>query len=333
MTKLINSQTELWPRSHKVLCVAALLFVILGIFTTPKLLISLGPMRRSLTAHIQSVRDTAYLEVLLFRLLCFVFAASLAVIAIMWRRILDSPFIQSINAHAPKESARHKAIMRPFNKSLLVITGCIGAGLLYVALAPRLFSPELLRMIAGEDGVIEYSTALLFMICSLMSVILSLRFSDQRARVVIHCLFAFGFFLMVGEEISWGQRFFNIDTLGVFKNANVQSENNLHNLFGYFADHIFIVAVLVYGFVLPVLARISIFYRRLFDLVGLPIASPGLAIGFLMISILQSWVVYRFLMPLPHFRLEELRELLSAIAFSLLMFESWLLSRSKEKSR
>jgi hypothetical protein len=53
----------------------------------------------------------------------------------------------------------------------------------------------------------------------------------------------------------------------------------------------------------------------------LPVASIGLAIGFFLISLLHDWTVYA-LIPSSSLRIAELRELLTGLAFLLLMRES-----------
>jgi len=101
----------------------------------------------------------------------------------------------------------------------------------------------------------------------------------------------------------------------------VQNENNIHNLLGYFADHLFIAGVFFFGVVLTVLRSAHPFWDRLFRKIGLPIASIGLAIGFFLISLLHDWTVYA-LIPSSSLRIAELRELLTALGFLLLMRES-----------
>ncbi len=66
--------------------------------------------------------------------------------------------------------------------------------------------------------------------------------TTMRERIV-PVLFAVGFFMLFGEEISWGQRLLGFETPEAFKEINVQDEFNLHNLAGYAADHIFIASV------------------------------------------------------------------------------------------
>ena len=210
-----------------------------------------------------------------------------------------------------------------------MVAACTAVGLLYVALGSHLFTTNQLRQINLEDGFIEYGTAALLMICCLASAVLAFRFRAHKARAVVHGLLAIGFLLMTGEEISWGQRIFAFETHHVLAEANVQNEFNLHNMFGYFADHLFIAGVFVCGFVLPILAYRWAFFRKLFAYAGLPIASPGLALGFLLVSMMHAWTVYRVLAPLRYLRVAELRELLTAVAFAVLLWECSLLSRAK----
>jgi hypothetical protein len=212
--------------------------------------------------------------------------------------------------------------------SLFAVGACAALGLLYVALGSQLFTTGQLALINNEDGLIEYASAALLMVCCVASAVLAFRFRAHKARAVVHGLLALGFLLMTGEEISWGQRIFSFETHRVLGETNVQNEVNLHNMFGYFADHLFIAGVFVCGFVLPILAYRRAFFRKLFAWAGLPIASPGLALGFLVVSLLHGWTVYRVLEPMPTLRVAELRELLTAVAFAVLMWECWLLSRA-----
>lgn len=310
------------------LYIFAILCFVLGYFISADLLISLGPMRLSLTSDIESVRKFAYAEVSFFKIALFILAFLLSIIAITWGRIQNSFFIRSINAR----KISYKNIRN--HQSLLLLSSCILVGVLYMMLGSYFFSPAQLIMINSEDGLIEYMSVLFFIICFLLSSVISIKLyrQNQLIRAVMHTILAVTFFLMVGEEISWGQRIFNLKTLEILKQANVQDENNFHNLFGYFIDHLFIAAILIYGFVLPFVAHFKVFYRKLFDFMGVPIASLDLAIGFLIVSMHQRWIVYFFISPPPGFRIEELRELLVAIALSLLMYESWQLLTNDKKT-
>ncbi|MBL6647256.1 MAG: hypothetical protein ISP68_04795 [Flavobacteriaceae bacterium] len=86
--------------------------------------------------------------------------------------------------------------------------------------------------IVREDGGIESFTAIGLLVGS----ILTLR------RLVSNCkalkitqkiglgMFAFVLFLGFGEEVSWGQRIFNIESPEFFTKNNLQNETNIHNL-------------------------------------------------------------------------------------------------------
>lgn len=304
------------PRLVIAVAVAAM---VLGFFTTPEVLIALGPMRTSLTSEIPSVRSLAQIELMLFRVACL----AVAVLPYFWAPLASSAVVRRIHRHEPREEGPVGPPAGLFNFSLIASLVCTTLGLAYVGLGARIFTRAQLVAMNREDGVIEYASASIFLVCSLLSAALAFRRRSRNRPYGILVLFAFVFFAMCGEEISWGQRILEVETLDVFKGGNVQNENNLHNMFGYMADHLFILGVFVYGVVFPVLNWKYPFFRRLFDYVGLPIASLGLAVGFLAISGIHEWTVGRVMGRLHGLRVAELRELLSAIGFLLLLVEAW----------
>ena len=314
------------PKVPKILFVIAISLPIIGIVTTPELLIALGPLKKSLISRTESVREIAHLTVLSFRVFCVLLGVLFAACIVFWVKIAGCSFARKINEHAVLASPRHEAIRGPWNWALVITAAGVVLGFLHVALAPRLLTEDQLHLVQKEDGLIENISTLVLLICSLVSLRLARRFSGLRARRIVHYLFALAFFMMAGEEISWGQRIFDIETPDWIDRSNVQGETNLHNSFGYLADHLFVLCVFVYGFGLPVLARIYTFQRKAFDYFGLPIASLGLAIGFALISMIQFWTVYRILPRGPLIHIPEIREMLTAVAFLLLMYECWLLS-------
>lgn len=301
------------------------LLLVAGFAITPDLLISLGPMRQTLTSSVDSIRRVAFLEIALFRGVCFLLAFIFLILALKGHAVWNSPFVKRIREHRVRDTDRHLHIMTGWNFSLSVILSCFAVALIYIVVVSRFLDDAMLRMINREDGVIEYATALIFFFCSILSLLLSFKLPRETSLVIILRLFSAVFFLMAGEEISWGQRIFEVETLEVMKQINVQGENNIHNLFGYFADHVFIAGFFIYGFILPVLTSRIFFLRKLFDFVGLPIASIGLAIGCLIISLTHDWTIYLFFDKVKSLRMAELRELLSSIAFLMLICESWLL--------
>ena len=208
---------------------------------------------------------------------------------------------------------------RLFNPGLAFLGGGTIAVFVWAAIGeyvPSLMASSIVR----EDGVIQYATAFLFLGSAGLSLRLSIKLPEKR-RKYAHLILALGFLLCFGEEISWGQRIFNFSTPELTKLYNTQGEFNLHNSLGYSADHIFIAGVFIYGAIIPFLAIRNPFILRLFDLTGLPLASLGLSIGFVMTSLLHNWTVYSLLERTP-LRIAETRELLSALGFLILMIET-----------
>jgi len=83
-----------------------------------------------------------------------------------------------------------------------------------------------------EDSIVEYSGAILMFIASLFLIhLLITRFNHigrlLKLFMVLYCLFLI---VAAGEEISWGQRIFNIKTPDTISQYNLQNELNLHNL-------------------------------------------------------------------------------------------------------
>ena len=106
------------------------------------------------------------------------------------------------------------------------------------------------------------------------------------------------FFIAFGEEISWGQRIFGIETPEYMRTANVQEELNIHNLELFYGDcrsgkigkncqsstlfspiRLFALFGLVYMLILPwVVPRVE-FLARLFAAWSIPIPAsivPGI---------------------------------------------------------
>lgn len=85
-----------------------------------------------------------------------------------------------------------------------------------------------------EDSIFENITAINFFISSLVLAFVAYHLSKDKANrkivpITIISLLALFFFVLGGEEISWGQRIFGWATPEIFS-GNVQHETNLHNL-------------------------------------------------------------------------------------------------------
>ena len=304
------------------LLATGLFFMTLAGILSSQLMIKLGPMRTSLLSENDSIRQIAEQEILVGRILLALAGVAAITIWLTWRAFINSWFVQYVSSHYPATSPPGQ-LRSP---ALAIIGGGALLVLVWVA-ADRYFPGLMIPSIVREDGLIEYSTAFLFLAAAGLSAHLSIKLPEKR-RKVAHMVLALGFFLCFGEEISWGQRIFNFDTPELVQSFNVQGEVNIHNSFGYSADHIFIAGVFVYGAIIPLLAYRYNFIHRLFDISGLPLASLGLAIGFLLASLLHSWTVYTVFPETP-LRMAEARELLSSLGFLMLMIETrWYLNQN-----
>ena len=94
--------------------------------------------------------------------------------------------------------------------------------------------PEAYRYIIREDSYIEYAQFLFFFLSGLLSLVISINFlrTEQRLLGLLYLVLALGFLFVAFEEISWGQRLFNLQAKGYFEERNLQKEYTLHNLNG-----------------------------------------------------------------------------------------------------
>lgn len=326
------------PRWFAALAIAAML---LGFFMSPEILMLTGFTAQNLHSDIASARYTTWIEIQALRtgLLGF------ALVAILWPRLVSASVTRRIMAVEPRERAWVDTPSALVNFSLFASLACVAIAYAQHRFGGSIFSAQWLIFIEREDGVIEYATALFYLVASVVSAVLAYRSRHWKARAWMLGILAVLFFGVSGEEISWGQRIFDIETPEFFETYNIQNETNLHNMAGYTVDHALYLGVLLYGGVVPFLARRIPFFRKLFGVVGLPIPSLGLTIGFLALSV-YPWVA-RATMPasvlshydfyraaatqgqsvpfvdLPFEMSSELRELLTAICFLLLMVELW----------
>ncbi len=159
-----------------------------------------------------------------------------------------------------------------------------------------------------EDGFIEYTTSLMLLLISILCVYRIFTISKGKSFLWKFgtLIFALLFFFGSGEEISWGQRIFNIESSEFFKENNAQAETNLHNLIVdgnkinkiIFTQLLMIVMVL-YLIVAPILYRKKEWFKNLANKFAVPIVKGHHTIAFIVSSILvavnppdRKWEVY-----------------------------------------
>ena len=109
----------------------------------------------------------------------------------------------------------------------------------------------------GEKGFIENGTffILLIAIITTFSVIKKIKTKLLRKNFyVLMILFLIGLVYFAGEEVSWGQHWFNWETNNFFKNFNDQAETNFHNISSWLDQKprfVLILFVILGGTILP----------------------------------------------------------------------------------
>jgi glucan phosphoethanolaminetransferase (alkaline phosphatase superfamily) len=91
------------------------------------------------------------------------------------------------------------------------------------------FHQRLLGRLVREDGPLENAEAVSYFASSFLLFYLVIA---KRVRNIWVAGVALLFFLVGGEEISWGQRIFSVATPEALRAVNVQGETNIHNVEG-----------------------------------------------------------------------------------------------------
>lgn len=214
------------------------------------------------------------------------------------------------------------------NAYVLASIGVIVLFLLVMAIAVFIYSQDVMvrgqtlyKWLLREDGAVEKLTAIFLALAALLSLIVAFRVSEalRWSRAFFLLLAAFST-LMALEEISWGQRIFEVESSEFFQEHSDQKEINFHNVMQQYLERngyavtktrkLAAIVLLAYGVVLPILnifAPLRSIFRK-FRLVAPP---PALILGFF-VGALLAWY------DRPTGREEEIGEFLFAMSFALL---------------
>ena len=163
------------------------------------------------------------------------------------------------------------------------------------------------RMLA-EDHLVETGTAVALVVAAGLFVVLA----GRRRRAGARWLFPAGLaaLLVVGalEEISWGQRIFQVETPDLFERYSDQREINLHGvaqrLLAVRTKDVAALVLVLYGAVLPWLVRTG---RLRPGAGGAHVIVPPL-------SLAVPWIIGAlFMIDMPTGREEEIGELLFSL--------------------
>ncbi|WP_340113490.1 hypothetical protein [Maribellus mangrovi] len=166
----------------------------------------------------------------------------------------------------------------------ILITDIIVYGIIiwFIAFAKikSIESYEAFRVVVREDGWVEYLTTLFLFLGAVIlgiNAIKAIRQNDKK-QILFYVLATLAFIFGAGEEISWGQRIFGIETGEYFMENNYQGETNLHNLEIGGVDlnmlifsKLMFIALAFYFVILPVLVWKTKTFRKLVIDFGVPI--------------------------------------------------------------
>lgn len=130
---------------------------------------------------------------------------------------------------------------------------------------------------AKEDSWIENLTAVWLFLGSIF-LFATVRMEQRSSQRRLYILGAIALFYATGEEISWGHRIFNYPTPDFWADINTQNEINFHNIRILHKIH---TLIRVDGMRLMVLMTILTFLGKKDTLLGIPLPSIFLILGFL----------------------------------------------------
>jgi hypothetical protein len=221
----------------------------------------------------------------------------------------------------PRISSRWRNLFpRPFTVGALVL---VAVFIVFSMVLARVNLDAFDNEFTVEDGFVEWMTSLTLLgtFCfSIYRFATAQRLFAWRGKfilllIAVVCLFG------GGEEISWGQRIFDIETPLALREHNAQKELNLHNLtFEFHGKEVKInklvfgrglsLALLLYLFVLTPLYRRNQRLRRLVDSWAIPVAANHHILAY--VAVLTAVEVL-----IPSTKRGEITEFAGAIVFML----------------
>ncbi|MEQ8895889.1 MAG: hypothetical protein RID23_02270 [Roseovarius sp.] len=205
--------------------------------------------------------------------------------------------------------------MRSFSPADQFLFGLMNASLLFTIGYWILgFDRQFATGFAIEDGPVEYGTALMLFVSALVLAWQALRQFRAGHALAGACLtlYALIFVFGTGEEISWGQRIFGLETPDYLMERNHQQEITLHNIVvggKQLTKTVFggglTIAILLYLLALPALYGKSALVTRLADKLAVPvpcwrhgIMGVGASVVMLVVDIPRQWEVYELVFSL-----------------------------------
>jgi hypothetical protein len=94
-----------------------------------------------------------------------------------------------------------------------------------------------------EDSPVEFATSIAYFFSSIISFSISYTSFKRKFFLssIIYLFFSIGFMFLCWEEISWGQRIFNMEVPDFFITHNRIKEINIHNISGFARNRLYMI--------------------------------------------------------------------------------------------
>ena len=195
--------------------------------------------------------------------------------------------------------------------SFLIITVVIGIYFFYT-------NKDFYAYLVQEDGFFENLTSIFLFLSSFYLFYffisnIKLKSIWWKMGIIIMII---GLFFGAGEEISWGQRIFHIESSKFFNENNSQKETNLHNMIvdgvklnKLIFSNLLSIIFSIYFLILPILWRKNNFIKKTINQFGIPIANNYKVIIFMISSLIiilsisneRKWEIWEYTFALTMF--------------------------------
>lgn len=142
--------------------------------------------------------------------------------------LLNLPLIYIIESGLKRIVSDHKIRFR-------IVLSVFPVLIVAFLIAAKIFNQEIyLKYLANEDALAENISFFAYFLASCFALVIAFSFVKMKKFLyaAMYFFLAAALFFIAGEEISWGQRMFNITTPANLAAINRQGELTLHNIDG-----------------------------------------------------------------------------------------------------
>jgi hypothetical protein len=218
-----------------------------------------------------------------------------------------------------KQSEHYMLVQNKIFKNELLVLGLI-ALILLIGFVLVFTNLPLFERYTVEDGIVEWLTVLGLLLASVTCFKRAVQLRAYRSWLFITGCVLLGVLLFfgAGEEISWGQRIFSIESSEYFKQNNTQGETNFHNLVvggvrinRWIFSFLMTALMAIYVIIMPLLYRSKKWMQRFVTYCGIPLPKIYQVVAFVALFALTTLI--------PHEKRAELLEAGTALMLFLII--------------